>query len=387
MAERIPASGRVHWVGAGLSTGSGLGVLCDQADQVLLWHRTVERAEERLAALGLAGRATPRALDGDALADALEPGDVVVSMLPADHHPALLRLCLASGAHFACSSYVSEPIAAESAAAARHGIVVLAESGADPGIDHLFAHKLVAQARAELGDGPATVAFTSYCGGLPAVPNDFRYRFSWSPRAVLTALRAPGRYIEAGVERVVAHPWEATRPHLVAGESFEAYPNRDSVPFLRQYALPPHWRPETFIRGTLRLAGWRDAWAPVFETLRAGDPQQIGKLADDLGDRYPMTGDDRDRLVLAVTLDVHAAHGGTWSGQYLLDVVGDDRESAMARCVSLPLAFGVTGIITGRTPAGLHRAAEEIEEIDRWLDFLGRHGVVGSSRIGGTTRR
>lgn len=32
----VPASGTVHWIGAGLSTGSGLAALCDTADRVRL---------------------------------------------------------------------------------------------------------------------------------------------------------------------------------------------------------------------------------------------------------------------------------------------------------------------------------------------------------------
>ena len=79
---RIPASGTVHWVGAGLSTGSGLARLCDTAARVRLWHRTERRAADALDRLGLTGRAAPRAYTPDALTAELAPGDVVVSMLP-----------------------------------------------------------------------------------------------------------------------------------------------------------------------------------------------------------------------------------------------------------------------------------------------------------------
>lgn len=79
----VPASGTVHWIGAGLSTGSGLAALCDTADCVRLWHRTEERAARCLAGLGLTGRVVPRAFTLPALAAEPAPGDVVVSMLPA----------------------------------------------------------------------------------------------------------------------------------------------------------------------------------------------------------------------------------------------------------------------------------------------------------------
>lgn len=375
MAQPLASSGTVHWVGAGLSTGSGLRVLADTAPQVVVWGRNQQRVEQRLGWLGLSGRLPVRTFGMPAMAGELRPGDVVVSMLPASEHPELLRMCVDRGAHFACSSYVGEPILAEVPAAERAGVVVLTEAGLDPGIDHLFADLLVAQARAAVGDGPASARFTSYCGGIPAEPNEFRYRFSWAPRGVLSALRAPARYIEGGATTVVDRPWEATRPHVLGGERFEAYPNRDSVPYIDQYAIPPSWRLDTFVRGTLRLDGWRQAWAGVFAELAAGDGERIATLADELAARYPTTDADRDRVVLAVALSVQADDGSSWAGEYVLDAVGDATESAMARCVSLPLSFGVTEILAARLPAGLSQAAQGAEHAQRWLDFLGGKGV------------
>ncbi|MFD9003407.1 saccharopine dehydrogenase family protein [Streptomyces sp. NPDC059582] len=375
MSERVPASGTVHWVGAGLSTGSGLAALCEAADRVRLWHRTEDRAADALARLGLTGRAEPRTCTLPALSAELAPGDVVVSMLPASEHAVLLAECVAERAHFACSSYVSDAVLEQVPAAGKAGVVVLTEAGLDPGVDHLFAHSLVGRARAAIGDTTAaSYTLTSYCGGLPAVPNDFRYRFSWAPAGVLNALRSPARYIEDGVETTAARPWEVTRRHLVDGETFEVYPNRDSVPFVEQYGLPAAWRPRNFVRGTLRLDGWLHAWDAVFEELKRGDDTRIATLARELARTYPTTDADRDRVVLAVSLDVSGG-GRTWSGGYLLDLVGDAGESAMARCVSRPLALGVRHILDGSLPAGLHRAAGTAARSQQWLDELARDGV------------
>ncbi|MEU5342521.1 saccharopine dehydrogenase family protein [Streptomyces sp. NPDC020766] len=380
----VPASGTVHWIGAGLSTGSGLAALCDAADRVRLWHRTEERAAQGLEALGLTGRAEPRAYTLQALTAELAPGDVVVSMLPAPEHAPLLAACVSRGAHFACSSYVSDAVLDQVPAATAAGVVVLTEAGLDPGIDHLFAHSLIARAREEIGaDTAAEVSLTSYCGGIPAVPNDFRYRFSWAPAGVLNALRSPARYIEAGAETTAPRPWEVTRPHVVDGEPFEVYPNRDSLPFVDQYGLPPAWKPQTFVRGTLRLDGWLDAWQPVFEELRHGDDRRITALAQELAARYPTTDADRDRVVLAVSLDVSDGSDRTWSGRYLLDLVGDAEESAMARCVSRTLALGVRRILHDGLPPGLNRAAETAERSEDWLAELARDGVDFTLRTGG----
>ncbi|MBL1083804.1 saccharopine dehydrogenase NADP-binding domain-containing protein [Streptomyces actinomycinicus] len=383
MTDRVPASGTVHWVGAGLSTGSGLAALCASAGRVLLWHRTVDRAAEALAGLGLTGRAEPRALGPDALAAGLGPGDVVVSMLPAAEHAGLLAACVRGRAHFACSSYVSPEVLEHAGAARAAGLVVLTETGLDPGIDHLFAHSLIGRARARVGEHtPASYRLTSYCGGVPAVPNEFRYRFSWAPLGVLNALRSPARYLDEGTETTADRPWEATRTLVLAGETFEAYPNRDSIPFIDQYDLPDAWSPRTFVRGTLRLDGWLKAWQPVFEELTAGDDDRIAALARELADAHPTTEADRDRVVLSVALEVDAGEGRTWTGAYLLDLTGDTEESAMARCVSRPLALGVGRILDGSLPAGLHRAAETAQRSDRWLAELADQGVEFTLTLG-----
>jgi hypothetical protein len=375
MPETVPPSGTVHWIGTGLSTGAGLTLLCDRADRVVVYGRTQDKAEKSLKRLGLTGRATAVAYDPLTLPSRLAPGDVVVSMLPATEHPKLLRLCYESGAHFACSSYTSEEILAMAPDAAAAGLAVLTEAGLDPGIDHLLAHQLVARARAAVGDTAGDVRFTSYCGGLPAKPNEFRYRFSWAPRGVLGALRSPARYLQDGTERVVDEPWEAVVPHRAGGETFEVYPNRDSVPFIGQYGIPDGWRLRTFVRGTLRLDGWRRAWQPVFDELRTGDTAQINALADELAARYPTGEDDRDRVVLSVALEARDAAGRTWAGAYLLDLVGDAAGTAMARCVSVPLAYGISRLLDGTTTAGLHKATDDAQEAARWITFLNDYGI------------
>ncbi|WP_105971218.1 saccharopine dehydrogenase family protein [Streptomyces geranii] len=392
MSERVPASGTVHWIGAGLSTGGGLAALCDSdaVRDVRVWHRTVDRAAEALAHLGLTGRAEPRAYTLPALTAELAPGDVVVSMLPAPEHAPLLAACVQGGAHFACSSYVSEPVLEQVPAAETAGLVVLTECGLDPGIDHLFAHSLVTRAEHTIGAGTAaSYRLTSYCGGIPAVPNDFRYRFSWAPAGVLNALRSPARYIEDGGETVADRPWEVTRPHVIDGETFEVYPNRDSLPFVGQYELPEAWKAESFVRGTLRLDGWLSAWDSVFAELKGGDDERIGPLARELAARYPTTDADRDRVVLAVSLEVDAegeGEGGSgrrnWSGRYLLDLEGDAAESAMARCVSRTLALGVRHILDGSLPPGLSRAAETARRSEEWLGELGGEGLEFRLTVG-----
>lgn len=73
-------------------------------------------------------------------------------------------------------------------------VLLLNEIGLDPGIDHCSAISLVSKLHAE---HKQVVSFTSFCGGLPApdVPHGpLRYKFSWSPRGVLTAALNAAKY-------------------------------------------------------------------------------------------------------------------------------------------------------------------------------------------------
>lgn len=68
------------------------------------------------------------------------------------------------------------------------GVLLLNEIGLDPGIDHCSAMRLLDEIKTK---GERTTSFISFCGGLPAPEasnNPFKYKFSWSPRAALTAI-------------------------------------------------------------------------------------------------------------------------------------------------------------------------------------------------------
>ena len=166
----------IHWCGTGLSSGPGLRRLIEAGHKVTVWNRTVEKARDVVGDLTQDIR--PYAPDG--LAMALAPGDVAISMLPADQHVAMALTCLDKGAHFVSSSYIAPEMRALDDAFRLAGLVSVNEVGLDPGIDHLMAHDLVARYRASKTYHVDNVlSFTSYCGGVPKIPNAFRYKFSW----------------------------------------------------------------------------------------------------------------------------------------------------------------------------------------------------------------
>ncbi len=67
-------------------------------------------------------------------------------------------------------------------------VLLLNEIGLDPGIDHCSAISLISRLQAQ---NKKVVSFISFCGGLPAPDVEdmgpLKYKFSWSPRGVLTA--------------------------------------------------------------------------------------------------------------------------------------------------------------------------------------------------------
>lgn len=360
---------RIHWCGTGLSSIPGLRRLILDGHPVTVWNLPVEPAR---AAVGDIAEDI-RAMEPAAFDAALQPGDIVVSMLPAHLHGDLARLCVARKAHFVASSYTSEELRALDAPSREAGVAIVTEVGLDPGLDHIMAHDLIAAYRASpVFHRDNVLSFTSYCGGVPAVPNAFRYKFSWSPLGVLRALMAPARSIRDHSELRIAHPWDAVRTCIVPlpqPETFEVYPNRDSVPYLAEYGFEPGWRVKEFVRGTLRLNGWAEAWTPVFETLAGNpSPDALEALSQELWAKYPLGEGEPDRVVLCVALRAEREGRPVWDRTWTLDATGDVRGSAMARLVSGTVALAVEALLAREIPVGLHGAPHDPRLVARWLD-------------------
>jgi len=272
---------RILVLGAGLVARPLVQYLLDQPDfQVTVASRTVEKAR---ALIG--DRPNGRALafdierEPERLDDLVAQADLAVSMLPYIHHLQVAHACLRHRRHLVTTSYVKDEMRALDSAARQAGVLFLNEIGLDPGIDHMSAMRIIDRVHAS---GGRVVSFRSYCGGLPAPEantNPFGYKFSWSPRGVLLAGRNDARYLEDGqVVEVPNRRLFATR-HTVPVEGvgdLEAYPNRDSLPYIQLYGIP---EARTMYRGTLRYPGWCETWQKFVE---------LGLL--DLTEREDLTG-------------------------------------------------------------------------------------------------
>lgn len=367
----------IHWCGTGLSSGPGLRRLIEAGHPVVVWNRTVANAQESVGDIAK----DIRAYSLEALTEALQPGDIAVSMLPADQHVAIAKACLSKGANFVSSSYIAPEMRALDAEFRAKGLVSQNEVGLDPGIDHLMAHDLVAKYRASSAYDPENVlSFTSYCGGVPKITNAFRYKFSWAPAGVLKALRSPSRSLKHFTELKVSRPWDAITQYIAPlpqPESFEVYPNRDSYPFIEDYRFDPAWKLKDFVRGTIRLNGWAEAWEPIFreiESLEGSSPAEIDAALTAranalLADNSYEPGEP-DRVVLFVALKAEKDGKAVFDQTWAMDAWGDARGSAMGRLVSVPVSLAIESVLNREIPAGVHSAPHDPRLFSRWLEKI-----------------
>jgi len=366
---------QIHWIGTGLSAVPGIRRLIENGHDVVVWNRTTDKAE---AAVGDITQQI-RAFSMAAITDSLNKGDILVSMLPGDWHVPLAELCLEKGANFVSSSYIAPEMRALDAQAKAAGLTLMNEVGLDPGIDHAMAHWLVADYRASDTYDPANeLSFTSYCGGIPKNPNPFKYKFSWSPLGVLKALRSPSRSIDDFKELNVARPWDAISSYeapLTTPETFEVYPNRDSLPFMADYRFDSGWKVKKFVRGTLRLNGWAEAWSDVFKEVETltGDTGEarLKEMSEQFWRDNAYGENDPDRVVMFVALRAERDGKTVYHKTYTMDAWGDKTATAMAKLVSIPVSLAVEAVKQGDIPAGVSAVPSRPDLVARWMETVG----------------
>jgi len=248
---------KVLILGAGLVAKPLVRYLLDQPDfKVEVASRTVSKAV-KLIDNHPQGKAQELNLkDEEGLRNEIADSDLIISMVPYSFHPRVAEYCIAYKKHMVTTSYVSEAMKNLDDEARRAGILILNEIGLDPGIDHMETMRIIHDIEERGGE---VQSFTSYCGGLPAPEantNPFGYKFSWSPIGVLLAGKNSAQYLKEGKEVFI--PAESLFDNYIIitiqglGD-FEAYPNRDSLPYIDTYGIK---NTKTMLRGTLRNLGW-----------------------------------------------------------------------------------------------------------------------------------
>ncbi|KAJ2893235.1 hypothetical protein GGI21_005456, partial [Coemansia aciculifera] len=199
--------------------------------------------------------------DSAALDLLIRDSDVVVSLVPAHLHTRLAESAIRRGKHVVTASYITPEMQALDSAARASNVTILGEIGLDPGIDHCSAMQVIDSAKER---GATIRSFVSWCGGLPAPENSdnqLGYKFSWSPRGVLTAGLNPARFKANGQMREIAERQLFANAFrnvpLHPGFAFEGLANRDSLQYADIYGLDLADM-DTMFRGTLRYHGFAD---------------------------------------------------------------------------------------------------------------------------------
>jgi saccharopine dehydrogenase (NADP+, L-glutamate forming) len=366
----------IHWLGSGLSSIPGIRRLASNNYNLTVWNRTLSKAEKSIDHVKTDNVAA-KTFNINEIADKVEQGDIIVSQLTASMHLDIAKICLEKKCHFVTTSYLAPDIKNLNEEAVAQNLIFINEVGLDPGIDHFFSHLLVQELKS-LNLNDLSVSYKSYCGGIPAVPNDFKYKFSWSPVGVIKALNSPAKFIQHFEEKLVSQPYKEVKNYLINNENFEAYPNRDSLPYIEEYLFSPEWKIKEFVRGTLRLNGWTSAWKEIFSMLEKQDAnieEQIQQKSDELWNSYRYDKDEEDRVVLWVNLEAEQQDKKVFSSTYQLDEKGSGENTAMAKLVSITLSAAVDLMLQNKLQPGVQAAPSNKHIIDYFFKILSDYSI------------
>ncbi|KAJ5440991.1 hypothetical protein N7491_003397 [Penicillium cf. griseofulvum] len=255
MVKQIAGS-KALLLGSGFVTKPTVEVLSKADVEVTVACRTLESAQALASGFKNAKAISLDVNDDAALDAALNQADIVISLIPYTFHATVIKSAIRTKTNVVTTSYVSPAMMELDEQCREAGITVMNEIGLDPGLDHLYAVKTIHEVHAA---GGKVTGFVSFCGGLPAPEcsnNPLGYKFSWSSRGVLLALRNAAKIYQDGKVVSIDGPdlMATAKPFFIyPGFAFVGYPNRDSTPFRERYGIP---EAQTVIRGTLRYQGF-----------------------------------------------------------------------------------------------------------------------------------
>ncbi|MEQ9592280.1 MAG: saccharopine dehydrogenase C-terminal domain-containing protein [Cyclobacteriaceae bacterium] len=267
-------------LGAGRSSSALISYLINNASEQN-WHVWVGDYVEAAARERINGSSFGTAIkfdlsDSAAARKAVKAADLVISLLPANFHPLVAKLCLEAKKHLFTASYVSDEMQAMHEDAKNNDLLFLNESGLDPGVDHMSAMKIIDEVHDK---GGVLTSFESFAGGLIAPETDpenpWRYKFTWNPRNVVMAGQGTAKFIQEGHHKFISYQRlfkRTTNVHVPGFGDYQGYANRDSLKYINTYGLQGI---KTMIRGTLRNDGFCDAWNVLVQLGCTDDTYQM----------------------------------------------------------------------------------------------------------------
>ncbi|MCL6257789.1 saccharopine dehydrogenase NADP-binding domain-containing protein [Aquiflexum sp. TKW24L] len=367
----------------------------------------------------------------------IQKSDLVVSMLPASMHPIIAKDCLTLGKHFFTASYESDELRKLANDIKAKNLLFLNECGLDPGIDHMSAMKIIDHQKAK---GNEIISFKSFCGGIlspESEDNPWKYKFTWNPRNVVLAGQGVSRYIQNAQLKFIPYHKLFERTEKINFEDvgdFDGYANRDSLRYREIYGLE---KIPTMLRGTLRRAGFCQAWnvfvqlgmtddtfqvdfpngvsyrgflnsflpyhptKTVEEKLQAYLPNMdldtmpkiewLGLFSDNpvpiskgspatilqkiLEEKWQLSPDDKDMIVLQHQFEVKGGKVNTKIVSSLVCKGQNEEYTAMAKTVGLPLAMAVDLFLDGKIKSRGLQIPVQKEFYDPILKALEGYGI------------
>ena len=141
------------------------------------------------------------------------------------------------------------------------GLLLMTESGLDPGIDHMTLMRTLHELKAK---GAEITQVKSGCGALVAPEcledNPWKYKFTWAPINVIKSGQGTAQHLKNGKVKYIPYNrlFTQTDAYELPGIGrFDAYANRNSLPYIEMYGLQ---NVPSFVRTTLRYGGYCQAW-------------------------------------------------------------------------------------------------------------------------------
>lgn len=269
-------------LGAGRSVGSLVHYLAPYIEKNN-WFLTVGDSSQLLAEEKTKNIVNAKAIEFDVfntdlLHKEVSQADVVISMLPAQLHIHIANVCVDLKKSLFTASYVSKEIEELHQKAKINGVLILMETGLDPGIDHMSAMHEIDTIKEQGGE---IILFKSFTGGLVAPESDdnpWNYKFTWNPRNVVLAGQGTVKFIRNGFYKYITYHNLFKRLETVVVDGygeFDGYANRDSLKYRELYGLNTI---PTIFRGTLRKKGFCEAWDVFVQLGMTDDSYELDGL-------------------------------------------------------------------------------------------------------------
>ena len=194
----------------------------------------------------------------------IEKTYILISMLPPFMHFKIAKLCSDNGVNMITASYLNDEIKSLEKSFKKNNSFLFMEMGLDPGIDHMSAMKTIDNIK-DKGD---ILEFESYTGGLVKYDkklNPWGYKFTWNPMNVILAGTEGAIYLRGNEKITIPYNNIFKDISIIKfsdGETYEGYPNRDSIKYKELYNLN---QIKSLKRGTLRNKSFCKTWSLLID--------------------------------------------------------------------------------------------------------------------------